>query len=361
MVRAVVLPLGGEASAFWRGSFATHLMNEPLVSVVIPTTQRPELVIRAIRSVLIQSISNLELMVVVDGPNATTIENIAALKDDRIRIVSNVSALGAAESRNVGAAHARGSWLAFLDDDDEWLPHKLERQLSMTMPEETVPVIVSCRNQIVTDHGTFVWPRRLYSQGLPLGEYLFNRRSLFKGDAFVSTASLLMARSFFQTQTLRKIPQHEDWDFLLRATTAGGARFMMNPEPLVIVHQEEFRDSLSARNDWRTSLHWIENCDCPISRRAYSGFCLTVAGAQAASQKAYSAFFPLLWRSFHRGSPTILHLLVYLAVWATPRRWRTRVSSWWDRYRLRARRHYLENMLPIVASCPPRHDGNPGL
>ncbi len=103
----------------------------PRVSVVIPTHNRCSLVSRAVKSVLNQTVENLEVLVVDDASQdntLTVLENLAQ-EDNRIRYIRNEIPLGGGGARNVGIHNACGKYVAFLDDDDEWLPYKLERQL----------------------------------------------------------------------------------------------------------------------------------------------------------------------------------------------------------------------------------------
>ena len=99
----------------------------PTVSVIIPTFNRSQLVINAIRSVLCQTYQDYEIIVVDDGSTDDTPE---ALKPymDRIRYVHQRN-LGASAARNRGVQLARGKWISILDSDDVWLPTKLEAQL----------------------------------------------------------------------------------------------------------------------------------------------------------------------------------------------------------------------------------------
>jgi glycosyltransferase involved in cell wall biosynthesis len=98
-------------------------MNRPpLFSVVIPTRDRPELLPIAVRSVLGQTISDLEIIVVDDGG-----EGAIELPDDpRVRIFKLASQAGPSGARNAGLESARGQYVTFLDDDDLYLPMRLE-------------------------------------------------------------------------------------------------------------------------------------------------------------------------------------------------------------------------------------------
>lgn len=109
-------------------------MSSPRFSVIIPAYNCAEFVGRAIRSALEQTLPPLEILVVDDGS-----------KDDTARVVSEFPAPvrlirqangGPSAARNRAAREARGDWLAFLDADDLWRPEKLERQASMTGPED---------------------------------------------------------------------------------------------------------------------------------------------------------------------------------------------------------------------------------
>jgi len=102
----------------------------PTVSVIIPTHNRPDLIIRAAESVLRQTYTDLELIVVDDGLVNRAQEHIASLHDARVRYIAHEKEQGGSAARNTGIRAAQGGYIAFLDDDDEWLPNKLELQMN---------------------------------------------------------------------------------------------------------------------------------------------------------------------------------------------------------------------------------------
>jgi len=110
-------------------------MREPTVSVVVPTFRRPQLLIRAVESVLQQTYTDFEVIIVDDNGRGTSYQETTSaivvdqLRDDRIRYIANESGLGGGGARNVGIAASRGEFVAFLDDDEDWLPEKLEKQI----------------------------------------------------------------------------------------------------------------------------------------------------------------------------------------------------------------------------------------
>ncbi len=112
-------------------------MAGPSVSVVIPTHQRPILFRRALASVLAQSYTDIEVLVVDDsGINSaaqrttqTYLDN--EVTDERVRYLINETCQGVGAARNTGIRAARGDYVAFLDDDEDWLPTKLAKQVEL--------------------------------------------------------------------------------------------------------------------------------------------------------------------------------------------------------------------------------------
>ncbi len=288
----------------------------PFVSVVIPTKGRALLLLRAVRSVLDQHYRDLELIVVVDD-DAVTEKQLALVDDPRLRVIVNPESLGANLARNVGAQAALGPWVAFLDDDDEWLPTKLERQLALVKPDAQ-DVIVASRTLVITPLGQSVLPRNVYDNELPFDEWLFDRRSLFGGQAFLQTSSLMMPTALFRRVLFRPRVQHDEWDLVLRARAQCNLSIVTAPEVLVRHYAEEKRVSLSNNHNVAESLDWINSIRPSISRRAYSGFCLTVIARHIAKRGRASDFFHTLALAFRHGAPTTMQLLVYLAVWLIP-------------------------------------------
>jgi glycosyltransferase involved in cell wall biosynthesis len=99
------------------------------VSVVLPTYDRAPLITRAIRSVLEQTFTDFELIVVDDGSTDGTPDAVADIADSRLRFIELGENRGAAAARNVGIRAASAPFVAFQDSDDEWLPTKLERHM----------------------------------------------------------------------------------------------------------------------------------------------------------------------------------------------------------------------------------------
>ena len=113
------------------GDDSSAQSDAPAVSVVITTFNRQELLPRAVRSVLSQTYTDFELIIVDDHSTDSTGSVVRDFEDPRIRYVRLEKNSGLSASRNTGIHIARGQYVAFLDDDDEWKPEKLEKQVAL--------------------------------------------------------------------------------------------------------------------------------------------------------------------------------------------------------------------------------------
>jgi len=109
-----------------------------LVSIIIPYYKKEFFIEDTIKSILIQSYQNFEILIIDDEINlaaSKVLEKISSL-DSRIKIITNEKNLGAGESRNVGINFSKGDYIAFCDSDDLWKEQKLEVQLSFMKKNE---------------------------------------------------------------------------------------------------------------------------------------------------------------------------------------------------------------------------------
>ena len=102
---------------------------EGLVSIIMPSYNTAPYIEETIQSVLNQTYTNWELIIVDDCSTDNTDEVLETIKDDRIRCFKNEKNSGAAVSRNKALREAKGQWIAYLDSDDLWMPEKLEKQI----------------------------------------------------------------------------------------------------------------------------------------------------------------------------------------------------------------------------------------
>ena len=216
--------------------------RSPLISVVVPTADRPQLVLRAVRSALAQSLREIEVLVVVDGRDPATTGALAGVTDPRLRVLELAERQGVGEARNAGVDAARGDWVALLDDDDEWRPDKLALQLATARASALAHPVVSCRFLSRDRRGDVVLPRRVPARCENLADYLFCQRGLLGGEGVVLPSTVFAPVSLLREVRFRhrRLP-HEGSDWLLRAcrTAGAGVEFVATREPLAIFHAEE--------------------------------------------------------------------------------------------------------------------------
>ncbi|GAA0798999.1 glycosyltransferase family 2 protein [Spirilliplanes yamanashiensis] len=300
----------------------------PEVSVVVPTRGRPDLVTRAVRSALAQTMDAVEVIVVVDGPDDATVAALAAIGDDRLRVVPLAESGGAPHARNVGAAHARAEYTAFLDDDDEFLPEKLATQLKVARDADRALPVVASRLINRTPRADSVLPRRLPADGEPISEYLTVRRGLFYGDGFIQTSTILAP-----TELLRRVPftvglrRQQELDWTLRAVAHDDVQLLFADEPLVVWHQDEDRDRISLHAPWEGQLAWLRGIRHLVTPRAYAAVMLSVIGSMAAPTRSPRVFRELLRDARRHGRPGALDYLTYLQIWLLPPGLRGRVRD----------------------------------
>ena len=151
-----------------------------------------------------------------------------------------------------------------------------------------------------------------------LDDYLFDRRSPRAALGFMQTSSFLMPRSVFEKVRFAEKALHDDWDFVLRLSKEWKIRIETVPAVLAVLYFEEQRPTLTSRAKWRASLGWIDMVRPIVTRRAYGGFCLGVAGSKAARERAYPAFTLLLYRAFKYGSPSLWRICTFVSLWLLP-------------------------------------------
>jgi glycosyltransferase involved in cell wall biosynthesis len=181
----------------------------PLVSAIIPTRDRPARVAGAVRSAVRQTYLHLEIVVVDDGSISPLALPPELAEDPRVRTVRLATPVGVAEARNAGVRASRGALLAFLDDDDQWRPKKIERQ---------VQALARCdKGTAAVETGYELWEgRRLVERYLPQPDR--ELRTAILEQALLQPSTVLLRKSAFEDlggfdPLLRRV---EDWDFWVR-------------------------------------------------------------------------------------------------------------------------------------------------
>lgn len=329
-----------------RGRFALP------VSVVIPTHHRPELVAAAVRSALRQDFANLEIIVIIDGNDPDTSRVLRDITDLRLRVIDLAIAVGGAEARNIGVHEAQGEWVAFLDDDDEWFPHKLSRQMVAARQSTALWPIISSRLLVRRPQGDSIGPLRSYSPKKPVSNYLFCRSSFQDGPYAMQTSTLLMRRELMLSVPFRAdLKRHQDWDWVLRAERVPGASFTVLEEPLAIYRAPDptsnGHESLSRTQDWKFSMDWGSDMRGFFSAKAYSWFLATECASRAAKSHADLKTYAEIGRRFlFKGCPMPRSTATLAAFFALPSAWRKRAC---DLAAVKFRRHHASPRKKITA------------
>ncbi len=302
--------------------------NQIIVSVVIPTRNRPQIVAKSVMTALTQTLESIEVIVIIDGPDQETVNGLSQIADPRLRVIELPKNVGPSGARNTGVREAKGTWIAFLDDDDEWLPEKLERQLEVANNSHYDFPVVASRFISHTHKGKFICPRRLPNLSEHLSEYLFARNSFFKGEGCIQTSTLFMKKELMQKMPLEeKFYRHEDWEWLLRVSAMEGVGIEFVPEPMSIWHSEMGIKRLSNIKDWQYSLDWIRHNRNLVTPKAYSGFIATIIAPSASFVGDWKAFFPLLGEAIRWGKLRPIDIYLYLSMWLFPQQLRQQVRS----------------------------------
>jgi glycosyltransferase involved in cell wall biosynthesis len=299
-------------------------MRESSVSVVVPTLNRPAMLLRALDSIARQTFPPCEVIVVVDGPGDETLK-VVQQGHPSVRLLQLETRSGSAVARNLGVQNARGAWIAFLDDDDEWLPRKLELQLGAALRSSFRYPIVFSRLIVNTPHGKFLMPQRGPGRQQSVDEYLYCRKSLRPGEVFFYTSNLLVPRELFNCVEFRPgLRKWDDIDWLLRAGRVAGAGLEFLPEPLSVWNTEDHsRPTITGEHDWEYLFQWATSNRQLFSPRAYSGVLLVSIMHEAVKQRDRRAIRVLLHEAIRDGDPDAiqgaLFIIGLLALSVAPR------------------------------------------
>jgi glycosyltransferase involved in cell wall biosynthesis len=302
-----------------------------MISVVIPTRNRPTVVAHAVRSALNQTYTDIEVVVVIDGSDEGTVQALHEIQDSRLRVVALPDNVGGSEARNIGARETRGEWIALLDDDDEWMPDKLQKQVVVANDSAFEYPIVATALIARSRRGELRWPRKPPSY--PLSEYLFVRNSLFQGEGVLQTSTLMMKRELLlKVPFTRGLRRHQDWDWILRAGNAPGVGIEFISDALAIWNIDDPLSPLKTQYHWRYSWEWIRANRDLVTPRAYAGFVAVTLSAQASWQGDWRAFWPLLREIvWGNGKPRFMDLGLFFAMWFLPRNLRHVMRSLFSR------------------------------
>jgi glycosyltransferase involved in cell wall biosynthesis len=271
------------------------ITNEPLISVIIPSYNRAEFVVDAVKSALGQTYSPLEVIVVDDGSTDETKKRLEPSLN-RIRYVHQLNR-GVAAARNTGIEAAKGELIAFLDADDLWSPEKLLRQVKVIEDRQEVGLVHSniyyfgtdVPQDCVTKDGMTVYEGDCYAQ-----LFLRNR---------ITTSSVMVRRECLEKvglfdERIRKAST-EDYDLWIRIARYFEFGYVADPLVFYRVHAN------NAVNDSGTL---IEN-ECYVLEKSMAADpnLIEQVGRQRAHQRLFDIYFSLGYGNFEKGSYNEAH------------------------------------------------------
>jgi glycosyltransferase involved in cell wall biosynthesis len=230
-----------------------------LISCIIPTYNRANKVGRAVESILNQTYSNLELLVVDDqsSDNTKAIISKLAKHDIRVKYFLNPKK-GANNARNYGIINAKGKYIAFLDDDDVWIESKIEKQVAVFEELEDKYGVVYCQFAKVKDNGKIKKKHPSSFSSIKNGDIL-NR--LLKRN-FIGTPTIVVKAEVFKKSGMFNpdFKSFQDWELLTRI--ARNYHFFYIKEVLVKVNQSANSITLDKKGRVITSImHLKQNID----------------------------------------------------------------------------------------------------
>ncbi|WAR44083.1 glycosyltransferase family 2 protein [Methylomonas rapida] len=181
--------------------------------MIIPARNREKNIDYCLRSVLSQTYSNFEVIVIDDGSLDATRKIAEAFADTRVQVISHKKSLGAQAARNTGIKNARGEWIAFQDSDDEWIPEKLEKQVaaltSMNWNDRLV-IHTDLYRYYPTTNNKELWT-------LPSINGKSSYRSLLMSPGPLLQTMLVAKSALFEIGLLdEQVPSYQEWDTAIR-------------------------------------------------------------------------------------------------------------------------------------------------
>lgn len=271
---------------------AVTLTSRPLVSVVVPTHNGQRFIVDTLASLLAQTHSQLEILVVDDGSTDATPDLVGKIRDARLKQLSQPNG-GVSSARNAGTAQAQGAFIAFCDQDDIWHPRKLELQLAAlaAMPEAGV----SCtgyRFWHPSVHGQYPEPDSLLSDAN--GSSLDQAQSGWVYHLMLLESCVLTSTALVHRQQAKVIGEWdtvleygEDWDFWLRASRL--TQFAFLAAPLVAYRQNISQGSRKPR-----SQNWSEK----VLQRAINRWGMAGPDGRSPDPRAFRRRRAIDWQGF---------------------------------------------------------------
>ena len=211
---------------------------------------------------------------------------------------------------------ATSPWVALLDDDDEWLPSKLEEQLAEAKTSRPNCLIVT-RFIDKRPNADIVQPGLPPRPGQPISEYLFCETSaLGFRNGFLQTSTWLAPReALLQVPFTKGLPRNQETDWLLRAVPALNLEVRVVWKVLALFHNESSVGRITSKSDWRDTLNWAVNGNLFTPRALFYFMAGVSLPAARLSGAPVSVFWQQLKIAFRKGQVTPRALWLFFAGW----------------------------------------------
>lgn len=215
------------------------MSNQPLISVIIPTYERVKLTLAAVQSVLEQSYSNYEIIVVDDGSSKSVLAQLKNELPASVTLLSLPHSGLPAIARNAGIHQAKGEWVAFLDSDDLWNPRKLEFQIQVAIDDNFDCVSAD----FVIDSSSFIGNFENIRIVRLERNSLLRRNTIVNSSVMVRKNSLVTIGGIPFTHNVRGVEDYATWLRLITLFRWGHINCALGT--YVTSHSEEERISSS--------------------------------------------------------------------------------------------------------------------
>lgn len=223
----------------------------PIVSVIIPTYNRANLLSRAIKSALSQTFQDFELIIVDDGSTDNTKEVVEKFKkkDNRVKYIWQENSGGPASPKNKGIKASKGEYIAFLDDDDEWFPEKIEKQLEIFENSKDKNIgIVACNALDVFEDSKTIKEYKIKEtkeeKYLPM---------ILNGCLIHSSSSVVVKKNIFKKVGYfdKKLKTADDYDMWIKILSKYNFDFYPHPLFKYYIHGKNisFNESISLKKE----------------------------------------------------------------------------------------------------------------
>lgn len=261
----------------------------PSVSIVVPTYNHAPFLKRAIESVMSQTFSDWELVIINNFSTDNTIEVVESFKDERIKLINFRNDGIIAASRNRGIQNSNSEYIAFLDSDDIWYPSKLEKCMNLIHEKELGLI---CHDEYLVEDGTI--HRTLHYGPEENAAY---RNLLYRGNCVSTSATIVKKKALLDVNCFSESPEFntsEDYDLWLKLSKSG-IKMGFTTEVLGEYTHHSSNNSAGVKRHFDaimtvTKTHFEESSDItnPIQNRLRMGTILYGAARLASKQNMFS-------------------------------------------------------------------------